>query len=118
MKNLLILIVAAALFLHFYPQPELEAWYAEQKAMVLGKFSDATDTKVRLSSQKVYRDIEASFDQFNSDEIKFVKEITESRESVKTFFASYCDTEKQTPKLHKKNQKLVCDKISPYQSLF
>lgn len=118
MKKLLILIVAAAIFLHFYPQPELEAWYGENKAMVLEKFSDATDTKVRLSSQKVYRDIESSFDQFNSEEIKFVQEITASREAVKTFFTTYCENTKHTPKLHKKNQKLVCDKISPYQSLF
>lgn len=118
MKNLLILIVAGAIFLHFYPQPKLEAWYGEQKSFILAKFSDATDTKVRLSPKKVYRDIEPSFDQFNGEEIKFVNEMTSSREAVKQFFDEYCESKKQTPKLHKKNQTLVCKKITPYQSLF
>ena len=59
-EKYIILIVAAALFLHFYPQPELEAWFEEQKTEVLKVFSDATDTKVRLKSDKIYQDLAAS----------------------------------------------------------
>ena len=47
MKNLLILIVAAALFLHFYPQPELEDWFSEKKVTAIAIFAKATDTQVR-----------------------------------------------------------------------
>jgi hypothetical protein len=46
MKNLLILIVAIALFLHFYPQPEVTKFYNEQKEALLEGFSDFSDTRV------------------------------------------------------------------------
>ncbi len=118
MKNLLILIVAAAVFLHFYPQPELKSWFNEQKTNVLSEFSEATDTNVRLNPTKIYRDLESSFDQFNGEEIKFVKELTSSRENVKTFYSDYCQNKKSTPKLHRTNQTLVCKTITPYQALF
>ncbi len=119
MKNLLILIVAIALFLHFYPQPKLTSWYQEQKSALLETFSDATDTKVRLNPDKIYRDLEVKFEQFNQDEQGFIKEITSSRKQVKTFYQKYCDNKNvHSPKLHHTNQKVVCDAISPYQSLF
>lgn len=118
MKNLLILIVAIAIFLHFYPQPELTAWYEEQKTKVLAMFSDATDTHVRLNPHKIYQDVEASFGQFSGEEQKFVKELTETRENVKEFFSNYCEQKKNHARLHHTNQKIVCDKIAPYQSLF
>lgn len=118
MKNLLILIVAIAIFLHFYPQPELESWFEEQKTMVLSEFSNATDTKVRLNPDKIYKDLQPNIEQFNTDELAFVKNVTSSRESVKEFFKNYCKEKRPTPKLHQKNQQLLCTKISNYQSLF
>jgi len=118
MKKLLILIVAAAIFLHFYPQPKLESWFNEQKSMVLAKFSSATDTKVRLKSDKIYLDLKPKFSQFNADEQTFLKELTSSRDSVVEFYEKYCNAQQATPKLHQKNQKLVCDKMNEYQSLF
>jgi hypothetical protein len=45
MKNLLILIVSAALFLHFYPQPEVTKFYDEQKNSLLDGFAEFSDTK-------------------------------------------------------------------------
>jgi hypothetical protein len=118
MKNLLILIVAIAIFLHFYPQPELENWFKEQKTNALSSFSDATDTKIRLNPQKIYNDLKPNFEQFNAEEQKFVREITSSREAVKVFFKDNCQEKRPVPKLHQKNQLLVCKKISNYQSLF
>lgn len=118
MKNLLILIVAIAIYLHFYPQPKLESWFEEQKTMVLSEFSNATDTKVRLNPDKIYKDVKPSFGQFNENEQLFVKEVTSSRESVKTFFKKHCKDKRPTPKLHQKNQQLLCSKITAYQSLF
>jgi len=119
MKKLLILIVAVAIFLHFYPQPKLEAWYNEQKTLILGKFSESMDTKVRLSPQKVFRDIELKFNQFNSEEQTFIKELTSNRKDVVEFFKTYCeDGNRYSPKLHRNNQAVVCDAIKPYQSFF
>ena len=118
MKNLLILIVAIAIYLHFYPQPELESWFNEHKTMVLSEFSNATDTKVRLNPDKIYKDLQPNFDQFNEDEQAFAREVTSSRNSVKEFFKNYCQGKRPTPKLHQKNQQLLCSKISTYQSLF
>jgi len=117
MKNILILIVAGAMFLHFYPQPELETWFEEQKTLVLGAFSDATDTKVRLNANKIHQELQPSFGQFNADEQKYVGEITASRKTVKDFFQNYCNNKRKTPKLHERNQQLVCQKITAYQSL-
>jgi len=118
MKNILILIVAAAIFLHFYPQPELESWFNEQKETALATFSDATDTKVRLKSDKIYQDLEPKLAQFNEEEKKFLKEITASRESVKAFYYQYCEKDKFSPKFHRTNQKLVCETIYKYTVYF
>jgi len=118
MKKLLILIVAIALFLHFYPQPELESWFNEQKDTALTTVSEATDTKVRLNPSKIFRDLETNFAQFSEAEQTFVKEITENRDSVKQFFNEYCDKNKLSPKLHRSNQEVVCKAINQYRSLF
>jgi hypothetical protein len=117
MKNLLILIVATALFLHFYPQPELEDWFIEQKTMVIDKFSEATDTGVRLKADKIYTDLKSELVSFSSEERVFFKKITADRESVKAFFIDYCNANQQTPHLHHENQKKVCRTISHYSSL-
>ncbi len=117
MKKLLILIVAGALYFHYYPNEKLNNWLFEQKQTVLGYFSDATDTKVRLKSDKIYQDLAKDFGQFNSQEKAFVAEMTSSREKVKTFNEQYCKTKKQTPKLHRDNLAKVCYTISKYSNL-
>lgn len=117
MKNLLILIVAAALFLHFYPQPELEDWLAEQKALVINTFSDATDTQVRLKADKIYTDLKSQFGHFSDEEQIFLKEMTVDRKSVKAFFTEFCVDKQQSPHFHRENQTTVCNKIRQYSSL-
>ena len=117
MKNLLILIVAAALFLHFYPQPELEDWFAQQKDSVLEVFSEATDTKVRLKSDKIYSDLKSQFEHFSNEEQKFLKEITIDRKSVKAFFTDFCEGKQQSPNFHRENQEKVCRKIGEFSAL-
>jgi hypothetical protein len=117
MKNLLILIIVAALFLHFYPQPEIEDWYEEQKSMVLETFSAATDTQVRLKSDKIYRDLQNQFQHFSSEEQKFLKQMTSDRKSVKFFFTEYCESGQHSPHFHRKNQETVCKKIEQFSAL-
>ena len=117
MKNLLILIVAIALFLHFYPQPEIEQKYEEIKTQMLNAFSDATDTKIRLKADKVYTDLKPELDSFSEEEVNYLKEITTDRRSVKDFYVNYCEGKKQTPIFHSSNLSKVCKAIGNYQSL-
>lgn len=118
MKNLLILIVAAAVFLHFYPQPELEQWYQEQKNSILKSFNNATDTKVRLSARKVYSDLEPAFKRFSPEEISYTKELTANREKIIEFYYKHCDKNKPDYNFQAANQKEVCKVIGQYRSFF
>lgn len=118
MKNLLILIVAAAVYLHFYPEPKLNSWLNEQKNTALSAFGNATDTKVRLKSDKIYTDLQPEFEHFNSEELAYLKEITSNRTAVIAFFDEYCKIKKQGVKFHGANQDKVCKAIANYQSFF
>ncbi|MGB1263576.1 MAG: hypothetical protein ACPG52_11755 [Cognaticolwellia sp.] len=118
MKQLLILIVAAAVYFHFYPNEELNNWLAEQKETALSIFSETTDTSVRLSTNRVYKDIERSFDKFTTREQKYVAEITATRDSVVKFYDKHCTGKKQSPKLHRDNLKTVCQVMGNYSKFF
>jgi len=117
MKKLLILIVASALYFHFYPNEKLNSWLLEQKNFIQSYFSDVTDTQVRLKSDKIYQDLAHDFKQFNNQEKAYVAEITSSREKVKSFNQQYCVGKKQTPKLHRDNLAKVCQTIAKYSNL-
>jgi hypothetical protein len=117
MKKLLILIVASALYFHFYPNEKLNSWLLEQKAMVLGYFSEATDTKIRLKSDKIYQTLSADFAQFNTKEQTYITEITRDREQVKVFYQTHCLDKKKTLRLHQDNLIKVCQTISKYSHL-
>lgn len=117
MKNLLILIVAFALFLHFYPQPELERWYNDKKESALKLFSKATDTKVRLKSDKIFTDLAPQLQSFNVEEQKHLHEITATRDNVKDFYETYCGTNKRHFAFHPNNQAKVCRTIAKYSGM-
>jgi len=114
MKNLLILIVLAAVFLHFYPQPELTQWYKEQKDSMLLGFNKATDTKVRLNATKVYTDLKASFNRFSEEEIKHATQITADRDSIVKFYQDHCETQEPDFNFQSSNQKITCKTIAKY----
>jgi hypothetical protein len=117
MKKLLILIVAIALYLHFYPQPELDRWFNEHKQTMLDTFNEATDTNVKLKADKIYSDLTPQLSEFSQEEIDYLKQITASRKSVASFFAKYCQSKIGSAKLHAANQAKICKTISRYQSL-
>ncbi len=117
MKKILILIVAIAVFLHFYPQPEVDSKYEEYKTMFINMFSNATDTKIRLRADKIYEDLSADFSGFSSEEIDKLKEVTANRDEVKNFYSEYCFTEKGHPIFHNTNLEKVCTTVNKYQSL-
>jgi len=117
MKNLLILIIAAALFLHFYPQPEVTKFYNDQKNRLLDGFSEFSDTNVRLKADKVMIDLKPKLAQFSSEEVKYLEEITSSRSNVKSFFDEYCTNKKRNAIFHSSNQQEVCKTMSQYESM-
>ncbi len=117
MKNLLILIVAIALFLHFYPQPEVTKFYNEQKETLLEGFSEFSDTRVRLKAEKIFIDLQPKLESFSAEEVKYLKEITSSRANVKAFYQDYCRKQTASIVFHSANQVSVCQTISQYESM-
>ena len=117
MKFLLILIVTIALFLHFYPQPEVTKFYDEQKQMLTDGFEKFGDTKVRLKADKIFSDLKPKLNQFSVEEVKYLKEITLSKESVKSFFDQFCKNQDRSIIFHSGNQMTVCKTIRQYESM-
>jgi hypothetical protein len=117
MKNILILIVAAAVYLHFYPQPEVTKFYNETKATLLDGFSEFSDTSVRLKSDKIYTDLKPELNSFSEEEEIALKEIASSRNNVNNFYQSYCKGNKRSNVFHPTNQIKICRTIDKYQSM-
>jgi len=118
MKKLLILIVAIAVYLHFYPQAEVTEFYEKQKAIVLNTVSKFSDTKIRLKADKVFTDLQPSLSSFSADEIDYLKDITSSRTNIKSFYNNFCQGQVTNFVFHKDNQSKVCAVISEYKNLF
>ncbi len=117
MRNLLVIIVGIAIYLHFYPQPQLEAWYIEQKTQFLNLFAESTDTRVKLKSDKIYTDLMPQFNHFTIEEQRYLQEMTLTRQSVRDFYNEYCQKKQRHFKFHIKNQELVCNTINKYSNL-
>ena len=117
MKNILILIVAAAVFLHFYPQPEVTKLYTETKASLLHSFAEFSDTNVRLKADKILIDLKPELKSFSAKELDSLKEITSSRSNVNAFFQDYCKHKKRSATFHPTNQSKICKTISKYESM-
>ncbi len=117
MKNILILIVAAAVFLHFYPQPEITKFYNETKESLQDGFSEFSDTSVRLKADKIFIDLKSELNSFSSEEVDYLKEITSSRNNVNAFFQDYCKNKKSSAIFHPTNQSKVCNTIGKYENM-
>lgn len=117
MKNILILIVAAAVYLHFYPQPEVTKFYNETKEALLDGFSEFSDTSVRLKSDKIFIDLKPKLNSFSAEEVDSLKEITSTRKNVNIFYQEYCKVEKRSAIFHPTNQSKVCKAIAQYENM-
>ncbi len=117
MKHLLILIVAAALYFHFYPNEEVTNFYQEKITYLKGIFSEVGDTKIRLKADKIYTDLESELENFSEKEIERLKVITSNRLVVKEFYHQICQTEQRDIVFHITNERKVCATISRYTNL-
>ena len=117
MKNLLFLLAAAAIYLHFYPNEEVTNFYNEKKSFLVAKFTELSSTQIRLKADKIYHDLENELGNFSDKEVERLKTISSSRENVSEFYFTYCKTERRDIVFHINNEKRVCSVISKYTSL-
>lgn len=117
MKNILILIVFAAVFLHFYPQPEVTNFYNKTKESWQDGFAEFSDTSVRLKSDKILIDLKPELQHFSPKEIVLLEEVASSRKNVNDFYQDYCKSKKRSNVFHPKNQTKVCKTIAKYESM-
>ena len=118
MKNLLILIAFAAVYLHFFPEPKIDAWFAEKKEEAITGFNSVTNTKVKLSTKRVYEDLQQQFEHFSDEEIDYIGELTSEQKKLTSFFFKHCEPYKQNYKFQTKNQRKVCKGIGNYRQFF
>lgn len=114
-KNLLIIIIAAAVYLHFYPNEEFNEWLDVQKENADEFIADTFDTKARMSPQKLLSGMENEIKQFTQNETSYFESIIESRSELKDFYNEYCGTTKRNPNLRDKQVDTVCEKINKYK---
>ena len=114
MKKLLILIVAFALFLHFYPQPELEEWYGKKKDSALEGFSDVFDTQARISPNRILIDLRHDMKYFTPKERAKLEDIATSGRSIKDFYDESCIAKKRQFVFRPDTLRKVCKTISNY----
>lgn len=117
MKNLLVIIVAIAVYLHFYPNEQLNEWLSTQKNAVTDKFSEISDTKARVAPSKLLSVLSQDMKKFTKAEVAYVEEIVENRDSLKVFYADYCVTPKDNNRLRRAYQSKVCKAVDQYRIL-
>ncbi|TLU65710.1 hypothetical protein FE810_07230 [Thalassotalea litorea] len=117
MKKLLILIVAAAVYLHYYPSPQLNAWWQQSLQWLDDKTSDYTDTKVGVKPSKLVTVLQPHFDKYSKMEEAYIRELATSRDNIREFHRQYCEEPKGNRRLNRNNQRQVCDVISQYRLL-
>ena len=117
LKNLLIIIVAIAVYLHFYPNQALTNWYEATKESATTQFADISDTKARVAPSKLINELRQDFKKFSKNEVAYVKELAQSRDSLRKFHKDYCQTGKDNMRLRRDYQLIVCSKLEQYRIL-
>ena len=116
-KNLIIIIVAIAVYLHFYPNEELNEWFSETKQQAQEDFSEIADTKAKVAPSKLISVLQTDFKKFSKNEVAYVKQVAETRDSLKAFHKEYCVEPKDNPRLRRQYQLKVCSTIDQYRIL-
>lgn len=116
MKKLLILIVSAAIYLHFFPHPELAAFYEQQKNALLTKMSQSSKVTFKQNMNAIYNDIKSNYISFSSSELARLKEVTASVESIESFHQVYCKQGKANKNFHPDNIDKICPKMAKFLS--
>lgn len=116
MKKLLILIVSAAIYLHFFPNPELTQFYEDKKSQFLNKMSQSSQVTFKKKMNNIYNEIKADYVGFSATELAKLKDITESVESIEQFNEEYCVKGKKNKNFHPDHIDKICLKTSHFLS--
>ncbi|WP_371187590.1 hypothetical protein [Thalassotalea maritima] len=117
MKNLLIIIVAIAVYLHYYPNQELNAWYDKQLNTAQTMFNEVAGTKLRISPKKVITVLSKELQNYSNSELAYVEQITDSRDNLRAFYSDYCPELKPNRKLRRAYVRQVCKAVDDYRIL-
>ncbi|QBY04276.1 hypothetical protein E2K93_07685 [Thalassotalea sp. HSM 43] len=116
-KKILVIIVAAAVYLHFYPNAELTAWYNEQIGSAKQNFSEIADTKARVAPSKILTVLQPEFKKYSKREVAYVESIAASRDDLRLFYDEYCPNLKTNTRLRRAYLQQVCDTVDQYRIL-
>ncbi|MDN3652446.1 hypothetical protein QWY77_06675 [Thalassotalea ponticola] len=116
-KKLLVIIVAAAVYLHFYPNAHLTEWYNQQISKTKETFNSVAQTKAQVAPSKVLQVLQPEFKEYSKREIAYVESITESRDKLGNFYHQYCPNLKTNTQLRREFLKQVCDTVDKYRIL-
>ncbi|WOH36561.1 hypothetical protein RI844_14440 [Thalassotalea fonticola] len=116
-KNLIIIIVAIAVYLHFYPNEEFNEWLSTTKEEAQESFAEIADTKAKVAPSKLISALQQDFKKFSKNEVAYVKKVAQTRDSLKTFHKEYCVEPKDNPRLRRQYQLKVCATIDQYRIL-
>ncbi|KGJ95980.1 hypothetical protein [Thalassotalea sp. ND16A] len=115
MKNILIIIVAIAVYLHFYPNEQVNEWYDTYIGQAKQSFSEVAETKVKVAPSKLLNELKRDFDKYTKGEIAYLEKIASSRSSVRAFHQEYCDKNNGNSRLRHEHLKKVCSTIEQYR---
>ena len=115
MKQILIIIVAIAVYLHFYPNEQLNEWYDTYVGQAKQSLSKVTDTKVKVAPSKLLTVLRKDFKRYTKHEVAYLEEIASSRNSVRSFHQEYCGKSKGNSRLRSQYVKKACRAIEQYR---
>lgn len=112
MKKILILIVGIALYLHFYPQPELIQLYEDKKSELLTQLESSTKVTFKVNLADTYRLWEKELSGFSKQELSNLKEVLTSFDSVTNFYDENCHGNVTIKLFYADNHDKVCNKLA------
>ncbi|TKB46611.1 hypothetical protein [Thalassotalea mangrovi] len=117
MKKIIILIVAAAVYLHFYPSPQLNAWWESQKAWMDGHVNEFADTRARVSPSKLLTVMSPHLKKYSKSERSYVEELATSRENIRDYYNEFCSGGNYNRRLNRELQQQLCSTIDQHRLL-
>lgn len=115
MKKILILIVTTAIYLHFFPQPELEQFYQEKKASLLNSLSKSTKVGFKANLNGFVEGLTDNSIGFSPEEVNELKAISSSVESLTGFYQETCiNKHQQGSGFHSDNINKVCQQAKSF----
>ena len=112
MKKILILIVGIALYLHFYPQPELIQLYEDKKSELLSRLENSTKVTFKVNLADTYKKWEKELNGLSKQELSNLKEVLTSFDSVMNFYDENCHGNITAKLFYSDNHDKICNRLA------